>query len=80
MYYYYMLLWNGDVVPCCVDFNSTMIIHNVQKENLNLNDLFYSLQYAEHRKNMENLQYRNYPLCQRCGDYYRYITPQIKRG
>lgn len=71
IYDYYMLLWNGDVVPCCIDFNATMVICNVLSDNKNLNELFYSDQYKSFRDKMESLDYTDFPLCPKCNDYYK---------
>lgn len=71
IYKYYMLLWNGDFVPCCIDFNGTMIIGNVINDNLNLNDLFYGDRYKIFRSKMEKLDYEEFPLCRKCNDYFK---------
>ena len=71
IYDYYCLFWNGDVIPCCIDGNGALKLFNVNKEHLNLNDLFYSITYNTFRETMESLDYTNYTICPGCNDYYR---------
>lgn len=71
IYDYYMLLWNGDVVPCCVDFNANMVMANVLSEDVNLTDLFYAERYTNFRNKLERLDYSEFPLCRECNDYYK---------
>lgn len=74
IYDYYSLLWNGDALPCCVDYNGEMVICNVLSENLNLTDMFYSEKFESFRRKREKLDYKELPLCERCNDYYKYST------
>lgn len=74
IYDYYSLLWNGDALPCCVDYNGEMVICNVLSENLNLTDVFYSEKFESFRKKREKLDYKEIPLCEKCNDYYKYST------
>ncbi len=71
IYNYYMLLWDGSVVPCCNDFNGTAIVANVLNSNENLNDLFYSQKYGELRKDLNNLTETKIKICQNCSDFYK---------
>jgi len=79
IYYYYMLLWNGDVVPCCVDFNGTMVLHNVISEDLNLASFFSSTGHRKFRESLEEGDLQKYPLCAHCDDYFKYATPSFLR-
>lgn len=71
IYTYYMLLFNGDVVPCCQDFNSELKLFNVLENNYSLKDLFVTKEYKTFFEKMENLDYSNYKICKVCKDYYR---------
>jgi MoaA/NifB/PqqE/SkfB family radical SAM enzyme len=71
IYKYYMLLWNGDVVPCCQDFNAQLKLFNVFDKSYNLNKLFSTDIYKSFFIDMEMLNYSKYNLCQSCKDYYR---------
>lgn len=71
IYNYYMLLWNGNVVPCCQDFNGELAICNAITDNLNLQELFLGNAYGAFRSRMERLDYRGLPLCASCDDYYK---------
>lgn len=74
IYDYYCLLWNGDALPCCVDYNGEMVICNVLTENLNLTDVFYSEKFESFRRKRQRLNYKELPLCEKCSDYYKYST------
>ena len=50
-----MLLFNGDVVPCCQDFNSELKLFNVLENNYSLKDLFVTKEYKTFFEKMENL-------------------------
>ena len=71
IYSYYMLLWDGSVVPCCNDFNGSAIVSNVLNSNENLNDLFYSKKYDGLRKDLDNLAETKIKICQNCSDFYK---------
>lgn len=71
IYSYYMLLWDGRVVPCCNDFNGTAVITNVLKSNENLNDLFYSKKYKKLREELDDLTDTKIKICQNCSDFYK---------
>jgi len=71
IYKYYMLLWNGDVVPCCQDFNAQLKLFNVLDTNYNLSQLFTTNIYKSFFVDMEKLNYSKYPICKACKDYYR---------
>lgn len=73
IYDYYMLTWNGDVVPCCVDFNANNVLFNVLKEGLDLNTLFHSERYRTFRERMERLDYSISPWCAKCNDYHKNV-------
>lgn len=71
VYSYFMLLWDGSVVPCCNDFNGTAIISKVLDSNENLNYLFYSKKYEDLRKDLDDLTDTKIKICQNCSDFYK---------
>lgn len=70
---YYMLLWNGDVVPCCIDAKGTMPIGNAWAKGFNFHDIFYAKEYVEFRRKLELKDFASYPLCKSCNDYYKCV-------
>ncbi|MFA7239052.1 MAG: radical SAM protein [Sulfuricellaceae bacterium] len=72
IYKYYMLLWNGDVVPCCIDAKGTMPVGNANAKGFNFNDIFFSAEYVELRKQIDQRNFKLYPLCGRCNDFYKH--------
>jgi radical SAM protein with 4Fe4S-binding SPASM domain len=58
------ILWNGDVVPCCYDFNGEFIIGNVLKDGVKA--VWESERYNRLRQiNREN-KITSIPLCRNC--------------
>ena len=51
--------WNGDMVPCCRDYNGFMVMGNVQ--NQTISEVWNSKKYNEFRAN-----YKTSNLCERC--------------
>ena len=63
------ILSNGDVVPCCVDYDGKMILGSVKKR-FNLKSIFNNKFYRNLRKSFKNN--RTIPvICQKC--HYRTI-------
>ncbi len=59
--------WNGDVVPCCRDFNGTIRLGNITRSSLQ--DIWNGSQYEDFRRNMATG--RDLPTCCReCLDLY----------
>jgi radical SAM protein with 4Fe4S-binding SPASM domain len=61
-----VVLWNGDVVPCCVDFDGTIVIGNAKRENLQ--SLFKNKIMREIRK--KHLLKKPPSLCEKCSHYH----------
>ena len=55
--------WNGDVVPCCLDFDGKIVLGNAKRENLE--DIWNSKKMVELRKKQIDGDYNN-PLCKKC--------------
>lgn len=61
-----VVLWNGDVVPCCMDFDGKMILGNLNKEKLK--DIWNSEKMIKIRKEQDEGNYDN-PLCKNCTEW-----------
>lgn len=62
----FSVLWNGDVVLCCLDFDGKSVLGNLKKDKID--DLWNSKRMVEIRKQQINGIYIN-PLCKRCMDW-----------
>ncbi len=58
------ILWNGDVVPCCYDFNGEYIIGNVYKQGLL--GVWNSKKYDSIRELNRKGKITDIPLCRNC--------------
>jgi len=58
-----VVLWNGDFVPCCMDFDGKMVLGNLR--NKNLKDIWNSAKIISMRKDQVENNYHN-PLCKNC--------------
>jgi radical SAM protein with 4Fe4S-binding SPASM domain len=61
-----VVLWDGKVVPCCVDFEGDIILGDAEKENLQ--KIFKGPAMKALRKS--HLQKRPPGLCKKCSPYY----------
>jgi radical SAM protein with 4Fe4S-binding SPASM domain len=60
-----VVLWNGKVVPCCVDFEGNIILGDAERENLQ--KIFKGPAMKALRKS--HLQKRLSGLCEKCSPY-----------
>lgn len=60
--------WNGDIVPCCFDFNNEMVIGNVSSGSYE--DLFNDPRYKKIIEAHKKGNLAEYPLCERCDQLY----------
>lgn len=58
------VLWNGDIVPCCYDFNGDFILGSVRKNTLQ--EIWNGASFASLRDNHRRLDFRNAQICLRC--------------
>lgn len=58
------ILWNGDVVPCCFDFNGDMILTNVK--NLTLKQAWDCSSFNKLRLALKKREFNGAPLCGKC--------------
>lgn len=66
-----VILWNGDVVPCCYDFEGTFVIGNLSKEG-GFMKVWKSDNYKLYRKKIIK---RELSLCKRCN-----LTSEYSEG
>ena len=59
------ILWNGDVVPCCRDYNGDIVLGNLGQTNLH--EIWQSDIYLKLRKNEDHFQ-----RCRNCWASWRY--------
>jgi radical SAM protein with 4Fe4S-binding SPASM domain len=58
-----VVLWNGDVVPCCLDYDAKFVLGNVNENTLK--EIWNSEKFNELRRNHIDGNYDN-PLCKGC--------------
>jgi radical SAM protein with 4Fe4S-binding SPASM domain len=61
-----VVLWNGDVVPCCLDYDAKLVLGNVKEKTLN--EIWHSEKFNQLRKSHFEGDYGN-PLCKGCLDW-----------
>lgn len=64
IWYGFGVLWDGRIVPCCVDFFGKCELGNARKDSII--DIWYSRRFADFRRDMAKGRYRKYPLCRDC--------------
>jgi radical SAM protein with 4Fe4S-binding SPASM domain len=61
--------WNGDVVPCCFDFDAKMVLGNLRKERLE--EIWNSQRMQQARREQCENNIDN-PLCSKCREWEGY--------
>jgi radical SAM protein with 4Fe4S-binding SPASM domain len=59
-----VILWDGKVVPCCLDYNGVQVLGDVNKESIK--EIWNGKDYKKLREDFRRLDYRTYPLCLNC--------------
>jgi MoaA/NifB/PqqE/SkfB family radical SAM enzyme len=59
-----IILWNGEVVPCCLDYNGMQVIGDVK--NNSILEIWNGEGYKKLRRDFKKLDYRPYPICLNC--------------
>lgn len=62
-YKYITILTNGDVVPCCIDYEGKKVMGNITSQSLS--DIWNSEKYFNFRKDALSLNKKN-ELCKKC--------------
>jgi radical SAM protein with 4Fe4S-binding SPASM domain len=58
------VLWNGDVVPCCYDFNGEMVLGNLYQQSIE--EIWNGKLYNHLRSTDACGHYGDYPICEKC--------------
>jgi len=58
------ILWNGDVVPCCYDFDGKIILGNLARATIH--DVWNGRNYTNFRIAHRTCKLQNFPLCLLC--------------
>jgi len=58
------VLWNGDIVPCCYDFNGEMVLGNLYKNSIR--EIWRGEPYEKMRKANDRGDFSDYPICLMC--------------
>lgn len=72
---YVVVMWNGDVVPCCRDYDGKMVLGNLNQESLE--DVWNSEKMQKLRKEHIGHNYDN-PLCKDCIEWYGYSQKHVR--
>ena len=67
-----VILWNGDVVPCCYDVEGDLVIGNVFKDG-GFKKVWKSEKYKKYRRKIIRMEFTLCQNCSRTGEY----TPSI---
>lgn len=74
---YMVVQWNGDVVPCCRDYNAEIVLGNIGKSSLK--EIWSSPQYESFREKMSSG--KNLPqCCTECLSLYYTESPPLNNG
>ncbi len=63
------VLWNGDVVPCCYDFDGKMVLGNLYEENIER--IWHGERYTELRRAHVSRDFSDWPICRICDKRFR---------
>ena len=69
LWFYCMILYNGDVTVCCMDFNGTLKLGNVNHNSIK--EIWNGKIYNKFRNDIINNDFRNKELCVNCEDWYK---------
>jgi len=62
-----VILWNGDVTVCCVDFEGELVVGNIK--NQSLKKIWRGSEIGNLRKIHINRDFRKIPICYKCNSY-----------
>ena len=66
---YYMVMWDGIVNACCVDFNGTLRMGDVNKSNSE--EIWNNEKYTKFREANKQCNYKKYKICTNCEDWFK---------
>ena len=58
------VLWTGEVVPCCYDFNGTMVLGDLREQSIE--EIWHGRPYQAIREAHETGDFADWPLCIKC--------------
>ncbi len=59
-----VVLYTGEVVPCCMDFNGDIILGDTNTQSIK--DIWNNSSFKDIRKEFMRLDYKNYNICHHC--------------
>jgi len=59
-----VILWDGKIVSCCIDFNGLQILGDATKSSLR--EIWNGPALSRMRCQIKNLDYRDFPVCMQC--------------
>ncbi len=62
------VLWTGEVVPCCYDFNGKMALGDLRR--LSIHDVWHGQPYRSIRRAHASHDFTDWPLCRTCDRRY----------
>ena len=65
-----MVLYDGRVSACCIDFNGSLIMGDLTKKTIKT--IWNGSTYKKFRTDMENIDLKTHPLCIQCEEWYKY--------
>ena len=68
-----VIRWNGDVVPCCRDLLSGIVLGNVNDESLS--DIWNGKNLIALRKKQKEFRYHEIPICKNCSKLWEGKKP-----
>ncbi len=66
---YCMILYDGRVSACCVDFNASLILGDLNKNTLK--EIWSGHEYGRFRDDMKNLDFSKHELCRNCDEWFK---------
>jgi len=77
LWYATVILWNGDLVLCCADFDGEMILGNVKKENIET--IWNSDKYNDIRLKHLEWEFEKISICKNCQEWkYDYLRSRYE--
>jgi MoaA/NifB/PqqE/SkfB family radical SAM enzyme len=58
------VLWTGEVVPCCYDFNGTMVLGDLRRQTIR--DIWHGERFRSIRRAHATSDFAGFPLCRAC--------------
>lgn len=69
-----VIRWNGDIVPCCRDLQSGMVLGNINKETLV--EIWNNKEIIELRRKHRDFEYHKVQICKNCSKPWEGARPR----